>query len=168
MQIDRDSSQDDLSSAFARMFGMGGGMAQAADLWRTMCEAMIAPRTADVGRDTASPASNPLLADPVALMIRVNSLLLSSSVRYWLRWQEVLSTHAPALRRSLEEIGSGKLSSTEARDALLHNLRSYLRDVAALPFEHCRRFQEELRGLEEAFFADTKLDAPRRFNKCKD
>lgn len=168
MTTGSDDIQDAWVRAFGSMLGMGGGTAQPMELWRAMCAAMMTPGGADVGRDMGPSAGKPALADPVALMIRVNALLLSSSVRYWLGWQELLSTHAPVLRRTLEVIGTGELSGAEAREMFLHNLRSYLRDAACLPSEHCRRFEDELRMLDEEVFADAKLQTPRRMHKGKD
>jgi hypothetical protein len=166
--MDTDNSQDELRRAFASMFGAGGGTAQAMELWRTAWAAMMAPQAGEVRQDMGPGASKSVLADPLALMIRVNALLLSSSVQYWLGWQELLSTHAPVLRRTLEAIGAGELSGVGARETLLRNLRSYVRDAARLPYEHCRRFQDELCTLDEELFADAKLQTPRRLNKYKD
>jgi hypothetical protein len=167
MQTTDSSGESDARRNFAGTPDVAASIRELIELWRVMYQPFL-PAAPAGGPQEAANASGPASAvDPVHLVLRANSLLLESGMRYWLRWQEIVSVHVPAITRSLESCKIGERPNPEAGQDFMHALRSYLREAAALPCEHCRRVQEDLRALEQELFGDAAQDAYRRRHKYK-
>lgn len=160
-----DSTSDDLARAFSSMLNLSRAAPDMIELWRVLSDVLSAAQSEnragdDRGKD-ASASSN----DPVALAVRANSLLASSSMRYLLRWQQVVTRHLPRIRTDLEAFKAAGRSDRRLRDRIIDELRAYLRELAELPCDQCRALREDIESIERELLPRSRgeTDPRRRF-----
>jgi hypothetical protein len=159
MANDKDRSGDDLGRSLAAMLGMSRGIPELFEMWRAVADVLVEQRSSSRGGKANHRQA--LAADAIALVVDANALLFNNSLQYWLRWQRLVSRRVPAIRRRLEAFKAEDDPSPELRAALMDEIRLYLREMAELPCDQCRRVQHDIEELEKKIFeaAEQRPDA---------
>jgi hypothetical protein len=89
------------------------------------------------------------VADPEALMVEINSILLGSVVRMSQAWQRVLETHAPRIRERLEVYQSTEDPEPYDRTAVIVELSIMLNEVGRMARDQASLFEDDLYRLRE-------------------
>src|SRR5690242_1856930 len=114
MPFSEDTSADEIGRTFAALLKASRAAPDLIELWRAFAELQARERArrqdlradmdggAFIEEDPKRPEwqrEPPLPDDPVVFMTRIHAMLLSSRIRFGLRWQELVSRQVPAIRR---------------------------------------------------------------------
>ncbi len=160
------SPEEELTRSFSRMLNMSLSVPHMLEMARLMAD------TLSTGSDEQAPANETSnrsrgAKEPVGLVIKANATLLTSAVRFWLRWQELVSKHVPTISRNLADIQANPKRKEELRALLIDNMRAYTREMAELPCEQCRLVRQDLEKMEAQLFGAAQEKEGRRRWKAK-
>ena len=144
-----DETSDDLGRTAASMLNLAHAVPDMIDLWRVLSEifATASSKDGDTGNGEGDSAGSS--RSPVAIAVRANALLANNSMRYLLRWQQVVTRHLPRIRRDVEEFkAAGGGGEGRLRDQIVDDLRAYLREMAELPCDQCRALRDDIEKIE--------------------
>lgn len=164
----RGSNPEDLAGSLAGMLNMARALPEMMELWRVMSDVLMVP-----DEETDAPKRRPgrggkrSSLDPLSLTVRVNALMLGSNIRYWVKWQQIVTKRLPRIRRLVDEYQAEGKRDPTIRHALLDELRCYLREMAELPADQHRRVREEITKIEEEIFERDQMTEARRMNEAK-
>ena len=150
-----DTTSDDLSRAFTSMLNLARAAPDMIELWRVLSDLLAAARAEDSDAEGRAKDAGSTADDPVALAVRANSLLASNSMRYLLRWQQVVTRHLPRIRSDLEEYKADGGADRRLRNQIIDQVRAYLRELAELPCDQCRALSEDIEKIERDLLPDT-------------
>jgi len=159
MIYDKSVGPDEVMRVIATMAEVGRSSLD----WAALARAVTEQRQERVAQDrykaavkgwSDGPADNEDLlkapvADPEALMVEINSVLLGSVVRMSLAWQRVLEVHAPGIRERLEVFQGTDDPEPYDRSAVISELCILLNAVGRMARDQASLFEDDLRSLRE-------------------
>ncbi|MFO1320803.1 MAG: hypothetical protein U1F52_14400 [Burkholderiales bacterium] len=166
----RGSNPEDLAGSLAGIMNMARALPEMMELWRVMSDVLMVPdenAAAGAKRKRTTRGGSSLPMDPLSLTVRVNALMLSSNIRYWVKWQQIVTQRLPRIRRLVDEYQADGKRDPAIRHELLDELRRYLREMAELPADQHRRVREEITKIEEQIFENDQMAEARRMNEAK-
>ncbi len=171
MPDDIDDTDEDLGRAFAAMLASSQAIPQMIQAMRALAGQFTQSRDKEaapeeVNKTPGAPSEVP--REPLALLVQANALFLAGAARYWKDWQEVVSDHFPRIADSLEDLSNVKGDDkTKKRNAVVDEVRRYLKAMARLPRDHGLSLERDLEKLADTFMSNDKPRKTRPY-KIKD
>lgn len=163
----RGARPEDLAGSFEGMMQLARALPEMVELWRVLSDVLMVPEESPGTRKASAKGRRALPSDPLSLTVRVNALMLSSNIRYWMKWQQIVAQRLPRIRRLVDDYRADGRKDPRIRHELLDELRRYLREMAELPADQHRRVRDEIVKIEEEIFEKDQLAEARRFNDAK-
>jgi hypothetical protein len=108
------------------------------------------------------PAPDPQLA---ALVAQAGLVLLASGLRSWTRSAEIWTRLLPAIERSMTGAIADPVRQTEARAALIDEIRASVRGMSELAAGEARRVQEEIDDVLRRLWPGPAADPPEGYRR---